>query len=84
MISISCLFIYAHVRFRIRTRLFKAMDSYRDNFEERFNSLTKGDPLHPLLLPELMESIIKKLKQTLSLIDFCRNLDGDSIVFEDL
>lgn len=57
------------------------MELYRDTLEETFTSLTQDDPLHPLLLPELMQDLKRKFKQTLSLIDFCRNLDGDSEVF---
>ena len=70
--------------FRIRTRLFKAMEYYRDTLEETFTSLSKDDPFHPLLLPETMADVKKKLKQTLSFIDFCRHLDGDSRVFIDI
>ena len=60
------------------------MTKYQDSLEETFVSLTKDDPLHPLLLPELMSDMKSKLKQTLAFIDFCRNFDGDSEVFVDL
>ena len=60
------------------------MDSYKDSLEEKFLALTEDDPLHPLLLPEHMEDLVKKFKQTLAFVEFCRALDGDSAVFMDL
>ena len=70
--------------FRIRTRLFRAMDKYRDTLEETLIALTQDDPLHPLLLPSHMADMIGKFKQILAIIEFCRSLDGDSNVFVDL
>ena len=60
------------------------MDKYRDSLEETFIALTQDDPLHHLLLPSHMTDMIGKFKQTLAIIEFCRNLDGDSNVFVDL
>ena len=60
------------------------MENLNNTLEETFLSATKDDPLHPLLLPELMEENKKKLKQILSLIAVCRNLDGDTEVLINL
>lgn len=60
------------------------MVQHKDTLEETFLSLTKEDPLHPILLPETMADMILKLRQALSVVDLCRTLDGDSKVFIDL
>lgn len=60
------------------------MELLKDTFEETFLSLTRDDPLHPLLIPANMYDLKPKLKQILALIDFCRNFDGDRNVFVDV
>ena len=70
--------------FRVRNRLVKAMAAYKDSFKEIFFKLTKHDPLHPLLLPEVLEDMDAKLRQTLAFINVCVTLEGESEVFIDI
>ena len=72
------------VYFRIRTRLVKAMLKFKFSLKDVFLRVTKNDPLHPLLLPEVLEDFFRKFGQTLALIEFCVSLESETEVFMDL
>ena len=78
------IFTFILIYYRIRTRLFKAMKSYKDSLKESFLSLTQDDPLHPVLLPENLEDLNSKFIQTLALMDLCTYLEGESEVLLDI
>ena len=78
------LYTFVLIYCRIRTRLFKAMKSMKDSLKESFLSLTQDDPLHPLLLPENLEDLDSKFRQTLALMDLCTYLESESEVLLDM
>ena len=77
--------IYAKCSFfRIRTRLYKAMMNLKYSLKDVFLHVTKKDPLHPLLLPEVLEDLNLKFGQALAFMELCTNLERESEVFIDL
>ena len=60
------------------------MVSYKDSLKETFLSLTKDDPLHPVLLPENLEDLNSKFRQTVAFIDLCTTLESESEVLLDV
>ena len=81
---LTLLYTFVLIYCRIRTRLFKAMKSYKDSLKKSFLSLTQDDPLHPLLLPENLEDLNSKFRQTLAFMDLCTNLESTSEVLLDM
>ena len=79
--SISTMDLYY---FRIRTRLYKAMMKFKYSLKDVFLHVTKNDPLHPLLLPEVLEDAYRKFGQALALMELCTHLESESEVFIDL
>ena len=57
---------------------------FKYSLKDVFLRVTKNDPLHPLLLPEVLEDFFWKFGQTLALIEFCVSLESESEVFMDL
>ena len=55
----------------------------RNTFKEIFEAYTEDDPLHPLLLPWLLDDMRQKFEKALASFELCINLDGKSNVLID-
>ena len=69
---------------RIRTRLYNAMIKHSKTFKDTFETLTDDDPLHPLLLPWLLDDMGHKFEKALAFVKLCIDLDGKSDVLIDV
>ena len=60
------------------------MLAQEDSFKDTFKSLTKDDPLYPIILTEVLDNMHSKLRQVLAYINICVALESESVVFVDI